>query len=62
MQTSFFKVLGAIAGLAGIALGVFLLLNTRVLGLGIFPGLSQSQGFAVIFALLTFTFGILASA
>ncbi|MBR1267229.1 hypothetical protein JQ629_06880 [Bradyrhizobium sp. AUGA SZCCT0222] len=58
MQPNLFKVLGGVAGLAGISLGVFLLLNSRVLELGIFPGLSQAQAFAIIFALLVFTFGI----
>jgi hypothetical protein len=58
MQPNLFKVLGGVAGLAGVSLGVFLLLNHRVLGLDIFPGLSQAQAFAIIFALLVFTFGI----
>lgn len=60
MESNLLKELGKIAGLAGIALGIFLLLFKGVLEKQFLPsaGLSSSQAFAVILALMILTFGI----
>jgi hypothetical protein len=55
-----FKTLGGIAGLAGIAFGVFLLLFQGVLQQKFLPGtgLDSAQAFAVVMALMVLTFGL----
>jgi hypothetical protein len=55
-----FKILGGIAGLAGIAFGVFLLLFQGVLQQKFLPstGLDSAQAFAVVMALMVLTFGL----
>jgi glucan phosphoethanolaminetransferase (alkaline phosphatase superfamily) len=56
MQAKLFSALGKVAGLAGIAFGVFLLLFQGVIA-NIFS-LSQDQAFRTVVALMIFTFGI----
>jgi hypothetical protein len=58
MQAKLFSALGKVAGLAGIALGVFLLLFQGVIEKNIFPRLPPKEAFGIIFALMIFTFGI----
>jgi hypothetical protein len=60
MHASLFKVLGSIAGLAGIAFGVVLLIFQGVLQQKFLPsaGLDSAQAYAVIMALMVLTFGI----
>lgn len=55
-----FKTLGGIAGLAGIAFGVFLLLFQGVLQQKFLPsaGLDSAQAYAVLMALMVLTFGL----
>jgi hypothetical protein len=62
MQSGILASLGKIAGLAGIALGVFLLLFQGVLQKEFLPkaGLTSAQAFAVILSLMILTFGIAA--
>jgi hypothetical protein len=57
-----FSTLGGIAGLAGIALGVFLLIYQGVLQTRILPGngLDSTAAYHVIMALLVLTFGLAA--
>jgi hypothetical protein len=60
MSTNLFKVLGSIAGLAGIAFGVLLLIFQGVLQQKFLPsaGLDSVQAYSVIMALMVLTFGI----
>jgi hypothetical protein len=63
MNVSLLSNLGKIAGLGGIALGVFVLLFNGVLQEKILQqgvGLGQSQAFSMLMCLMTFTFGIAA--
>lgn len=60
MDAKLFKIAGGIAGLAGIAVAAYFLLFKGVLGLGIFPGLSQAQAYALLHAILILTFGVVA--
>jgi hypothetical protein len=62
MESRLLGALGKVAGLGGIALGVFLLLFRGVLQKQFLPqtGLSSAQAFAVILALMILTFGIAA--
>jgi hypothetical protein len=62
MESRLLGVLGKVAGLGGIALGVFLLLFQGVLQKQFLPqtGLNSAQAFAVILALMILTFGIAA--
>lgn len=45
METSFFETIGKIAGIGGIALGVFLLLFREVIRKNIFPNLTKPQAY-----------------
>lgn len=56
----FIKDWGLIAGIGGIALGVFLILFREVIRKNIFPQLTKSQGFIVILSLLTLVSAIAA--
>jgi hypothetical protein len=60
MEGRFLSSLGKVAGLGGIALGVFLLLFQGVLEKQFLPeaGLGSSQAFTIILALMILTFGI----
>jgi hypothetical protein len=60
MESRLLATMGKVAGLGGMALGVFLLLFQGVLKTQFLPqtGLSSAQAFAVIIALMIFTFGI----
>jgi len=60
MESEILSALGKIAGLGGIALGVFLLLFQGVLRKQFLPkaGLGSAQAFAVILSLMILTFGI----
>ena len=62
MESRLLGSLGKVAGLGGIALGVFLLLFRGVLQTQFLPqaGLNSAQAFAVILALMILTFGIAA--
>jgi hypothetical protein len=62
LETRLLTSLGKIAGLAGIALGVFLLLFQSILKQQILPqsGLTNSQAYHIILALMILTFGIAA--
>src|SRR5712691_11562162 len=60
MESKILSSLGKVAGLGGIALGVFLLIFQGVLQKQFLPqaGLGSAQAFAVILALMILTFGI----
>jgi hypothetical protein len=60
MESRILGSLGKIAGVGGIALGVFLLIYKGVLQQQILPlaGLGSAQGFAIILSLMIMTFGI----
>jgi hypothetical protein len=60
MEAKILAALGKVAGLGGIALGVFLLLFRGVLQQKFLPqaGLDSAQAFAVILAMMILTFGI----
>lgn len=62
MNSGLLRGLGKIAGLAGISVGAFLLIFQSVLKQKILPqtGLTSSQGYHVILALMVLTFGIAA--
>ncbi len=62
MESKILSSLGKVAGLAGIALGVFLLIFRGVLEKQFLPqaGLTSGQAFAVILSLMILTFGIAA--
>jgi hypothetical protein len=62
MESRVVAALGKVAGLGGIAFGVFLLIFQGVLQKQFLPqaGLNSTQAFAVIFALMILTFGIAA--
>jgi hypothetical protein len=62
MESRLLGTLGRIAGLGGIALGVFLLVFQGVLRARFLPqaGLASAQAFAVILSLMILTFGIAA--
>jgi hypothetical protein len=62
MESRLLGLLGKVAGLGGIALGVFLLLFEGVLQQKFLPqaGLDSAQAFVVILALMILTFGIAA--
>src|SRR4051794_18922934 len=60
MDSRLFKTLGGIAGLAGIAFGVFLLIFRQVLQQNFLAraGLDSAEAYAVIMALMVLTFGL----
>src|SRR5215216_4150665 len=60
MESKMLSSLGKIAGLGGIALGVFLLISQGVLQKQFLPqaGLGPEQAFAIILSLMLLTFGI----
>src|SRR5262245_60014668 len=60
METNILRTVGKVAGLGGIALGVFLLVFQGVLQKQFLPqaGLSPAQAFAIILSLMILTFGI----
>jgi hypothetical protein len=60
MESKILSSVGKVAGLGGIALGVFLLIFQGVLKEQFLPqaGLGQSQAFAVILSLMILTFGV----
>src|ERR1700680_4684969 len=60
MEAKILSTLAKVAGIGGIVLGVFFLLFKGVLETKFLPqaGLNLDQGFAIIFAILIFTFGI----
>lgn len=60
MESKILTSLGRIAGVGGVALGVFLLIFRGVLEKQFLPqaGLQSDQAFAVILSLMIFTFGI----
>jgi len=60
MESRLLSALGKVAGIGGIALGVFLLLFRGVLEKELLPksGLDPKQGYAIILSLMIFTFGI----
>lgn len=60
MESRLLSSLGKVAGLGGIALGVFLLLFRGVLEKDFLPkaGLEPAQAYAIILSLMIFTFGI----
>src|SRR5262245_41590975 len=60
METNILRTVGKVAGLGGIALGVFLLVFQGVLQKQFLPqaGLTAAQAFAVILSLMILTFGI----
>jgi glucan phosphoethanolaminetransferase (alkaline phosphatase superfamily) len=62
MQNDILTALGKVAGVGGIALGVFLLIFQGVLEKNFLPqaGLSADQAFAVILSLMIITFGVAA--
>lgn len=62
MEVRIFRILGQIAGLAGIVAGVFLFIFRDILKQKFLPqaGLTNVQAFHVIIALMIFTFGIAA--
>ena len=56
MNRTLFETLGAIAGIGGIALGVFLLLFRDVIRRNIFPNLTREQAYKIIRLVLILTF------
>jgi hypothetical protein len=60
MESKLFGTLGKVAGIGGLALGVFLLIFQGVLKQNLLfaAGLSQSQAYYIVAALLLLTFGI----
>ena len=60
MESRLLGALGKVAGIGGIALGIFLLLFRGVLEKQFLPqaGLGSAQGFAVIISLMLLTFGL----
>lgn len=61
MQTWLFKTLGAIAGLAGIALGVLLVLYRDIIASDLLSKtLCQAQAYNVVLSIIVFVFGIAA--
>lgn len=54
--TATLKVLGQVAGIGGLALGVLLLIFREVVRKNIFPNLAQAQAYRLIRLLVTFTF------
>lgn len=61
METEILKTLGEIAGIAGLALGVFFLLVRTILKKDIFPRLARKQAFNILHKIivLAFTIGII---
>jgi hypothetical protein len=60
MDTKLFETLGRIAGIGGIALGVFLVLFRNVIRKNIFPRLTDENAFRVIRLFLYLTFAVAA--
>ena len=60
MDSSFLKIAGQIAGIGGLALGVFLLVFRDVIRKNIFPNLAQVQGYRIIRMIVIATFLIAA--
>lgn len=58
MDVSLLKVLGQIAGVAGIALGVLLIVFREVIRKNIFPNLERHQAYRIIQLIITLTFAI----
>ena len=58
MEAQLLKTLGQIAGIGGIALGVFLLLFRDVIRRKIFPKLTRNQGYRVILLFMVLTWSI----
>jgi hypothetical protein len=58
MEPQLLKMLGQIAGIGGIALGVFLLLFRDVIRRKISPKLTQNQGYRVILVFMILTWSI----
>jgi hypothetical protein len=60
METNLLRSVGKVAGLGGLALGVFLLIFQGVLQKEFLPqaGLASAQAFAIILSLMILTFGI----
>jgi hypothetical protein len=60
METNILRSVGKVAGLGGLALGVFLLIFQGVLQKQFLPqaGLASAQAFAIILSLMILTFGI----
>jgi hypothetical protein len=60
MESKIFETLGKIAGIGGLALGVFLLLFREVIRRNIFPKLAANDAYKVIQQFMYLTFGIAA--
>lgn len=58
MEPQLLKMLGGIAGIGGIALGVFLLLFRDVIRRKIFPKLTRAQGYRVILVFMVLTWSV----
>jgi hypothetical protein len=53
-----FRTLGGIAGLAGLSLGVVLVVFLQIAGKSIFPTLTRSDAYRLLVRIINFTFGI----
>lgn len=58
MNLELLKMLGQIAGIGGIALGVFLLLFRDVIRKRIFPKLTQKQGYYIILIFMVLSWSV----
>ncbi|MBZ9986006.1 hypothetical protein LB572_02730 [Mesorhizobium sp. BH1-1-5] len=58
MEARLLASVGRVAGLAGLALGVFLLIFKEVLQRSLFSSLTSDQSFSVILTIIALTFGI----
>src|SRR5436305_1854519 len=56
METGILEIVGQVAGIGGIAFGIFLLIFREVIRKNIFPTLTREQSYKVIRLLLTLTF------
>ncbi len=58
MNVEVLKIVGQVAGIGGLALGVMLILFKEVIRKNIFPNLTKKQGFKIIKLLLIFVWSI----
>ena len=58
MNVDILKIVGQIAGIGGLALGVFLILFKEVIRKNIFPNLTKEQGFKIIKLVLILVWSI----
>lgn len=58
MDAEFFKTLGQVAGIGGLALGIFLILFRDIVAKNIFPMLSQKDAYRLLRLIAVLVFGV----